>query len=63
MGLMHTTFKDKNGNVILEAEIHVINQDGTEAAKELMTMYNLDEINIENQNDTVTLKTPKNGRK
>ena len=61
--MMHTTFKDKNGNVILEAEIHVINQDGTEAAKELMTMYNLDEINIENQNDTVTLKTPKNGRK
>lgn len=60
---MHTTFKDKNGNVILEAEIHVINQDGTEAAKELMTMYNLDEINIENQNDTVTIKTPKNGRK
>ena len=60
---MHTTFKDKNGNIILEAEIHVINQDGTEAAKELMTMYNLDEINIENQNDTVTLKTPKNGRK
>ena len=61
--MMHTTFKDKNGNVILEAEIHVINQDGTEAAKELMTMYNLDEINIENQNDKVTLKTPKNGRK
>ena len=61
--MMHTTFKDKNGNVILEAEIHVINQDGTEAAKELMTMYNLDEINIENQNDIVTLKTPKNGRK
>ena len=61
--MMHTTFKDKNGNVILEAEIHVINQDGTEAAKELMTMYNLDEINIENQNDTITLKTPKNGRK
>ena len=60
---MNTTFKDKNGNIILEAEIHVINQDGTEAAKELMTMYNLDEINIENQNDTVTLKTPKNGRK
>jgi len=60
---MHTTFKDKNGNVILEAEIHVINQDGTEAAKELMTMYNLDEINIENQNDKVTIKTPKNGRK
>ena len=60
---MHTTFKDKNGNIILEAEIHVINQDGTEAAKELMTMYNLDEINIENQNDIVTLKTPKNGRK
>jgi len=61
--MMHTTFKDKNGNVILEAEIHVINQDGTEAAKELMTMYNLDEINIENQNDKVTIKTPKNGRK
>ena len=61
--MMHTTFKDKNGNIILEAEIHVINQDGTEAAKDLMTMYNLDEINIENQNDTVTLKTPKNGRK
>ena len=61
--MMHTTFKDKNGNVILEAEIHVINQDGTEAAKELMTMYNLDEINIENQNDTVTIKPPKNGRK
>jgi hypothetical protein len=60
---MQTTFKDKNGNVILQAEIHVINQDGTEAAKELMTMYNLDEINIENQNDTVTLKLPKNGRK
>jgi hypothetical protein len=60
---MHTTFKDKNGNIILEAEIHVINQDGTEAAKELMTMYNLDEMNIENQNDKVTLKTPKNGRK
>ena len=60
---MQTTFKDKNGNVILEAEIHVINQDGTEAAKELMTMYNLDEMNIENQNDTITLKTPKNGRK
>ena len=60
---MHTTFKDKNGNVILQAEIHVINQDGTDAAKELMTMYNLDEINIENQNDIVTLKTPKNGRK
>ena len=60
---MHTTFKDKNGNVILEAEIHVINQDGTEAAKELMTMYNLDEMNIENQNDEVTIKTPKNGRK
>ena len=60
---MHTTFKDKNGETILEAEIHVINQDGTEAAKELMTMYNLDEINIENQNDVVTLKTPKNGRK
>ena len=60
---MYTTFKDKNGNVILQAEIHVINQDGTDAAKELMTMYNLDEINIENQNDTVTLKTPKNGRK
>ena len=60
---MHTTFKDKNGNIILEAEIHVINQDGTEAAKELMTMYNLDEMNIENQNDIVTLKTPKNGRK
>ena len=63
MGMMQTTFKDKNGNIILEAEIHVINQDGTEAAKELMTMYNLDEINIENQNDKVTLKTPKNGRK
>jgi hypothetical protein len=61
--MMHTTFKDKNGNVILQAEIHVINQDGTEAAKELMTMYNLDEMNIENQNDKVTLKTPKNGRK
>ena len=61
--MMQTTFKDKNGNVILEAEIHVINQDGTDAAKELMTMYNLDEINIENQNDIVTLKTPKNGRK
>ena len=60
---MQTTFKDKNGNVILQAEIHVINQDGTEAAKELMTMYNLDEMNIENQNDTITLKTPKNGRK
>lgn len=60
---MHTTFKDKNGNVILQAEIHVINQDGTDAAKELMTMYNLDEINIENQNDTVTIKPPKNGRK
>ena len=60
---MHTTFKDKNGNVILQAEIHVINQDGTEAAKELMTMYNLDEMNIENQNDEVTIKTPKNGRK
>ena len=60
---MNTTFKDKNGNVIMEAEIHVINQDGTEAAKELMTMYNLDEMNIENQNDTITLKTPKNGRK
>ena len=60
---MHTTFKDKNGNIILEAEIHVINQDGTEAAKELMTMYNLDEMNIENKNDIVTLKTPKNGRK
>ena len=60
---MHTTFKDKNGNVILQAEIHVINQDGTETAKELMTMYNLDEINIENKNDTVTIKTPKNGRK
>ena len=60
---MHTTFKDKNGDVILQAEIHVINQDGTEAAKELMTMYNLDEMNIENQNDTVTLKLPKNGRK
>ena len=60
---MQTTFKDKNGNVILEAEIHVINQDGTEAAKELMTMYNLDEMNIENKNDIVTLKTPKNGRK
>ena len=61
--MMHTTFKDKNGNVILQAEIHVINQDGTEAAKELMTMYNLDEMNIENKNDIVTLKTPKNGRK
>ena len=61
--MMQTTFKDKKGNVILEAEIHVINQDGTEAAKELMTMYNLDEMNIENQNDTITLKTPKNGRK
>lgn len=60
---MQTTFKDKNGNVILEAEIHVINQDGTEAAKELMTMYNLDEMNIENQNDEVTLKTPKNNKK
>ena len=60
---MHTTFKDKNGNVILEAEIHVINQDGTEAAKELMTMYNLDEMNIENQNDEVTIKTPKNNKK
>ena len=60
---MHTTFKDKNGNIILEAEIHVINQDGTEAAKELMTMYNLDEMNIENQNDTVTIKTPKNNKK
>lgn len=60
---MHTTFKDKNGDVILQAEIHVINQDGTDAAKELMTMYNLDEMNIENQNDIVTLKTPKNGRK
>ena len=60
---MHTTFKDKNGNVILEAEIHVINQDGTEAAKELMTMYNLDEMNIENQNDKVTIKTPKNNKK
>ena len=60
---MHTTFKDKNGNIILEAEIHVINQDGTEAAKELMTMYNLDEINIENQNDEVTIKTPKNNKK
>lgn len=61
--MMHTTFKDKNGDVILQAEIHVINQDGTDAAKELMTMYNLDEMNIENQNDIVTLKTPKNGRK
>ena len=61
--MMHTTFKDKNGETILEAEIHVINQDGTETAKELMTMYNLDEMNIENQNDIVTLKTPKNGRK
>ena len=61
--MMHTIFKDKNGNVILEAEIHVINQDGTEAAKELMTMYNIDEMNIENQNDTITIKTPKNGRK
>jgi hypothetical protein len=60
---MHTTFKDKNGNMILQAEIHVINQDGTEAAKELMTMYNLDEMNIENQNDKVTIKQPKNGRK
>ena len=60
---MHTTFKDKNGNVILEAEIHVINHDGTDAAKELMTMYNLDEMNIENQNDTVTIKTPKNNKK
>ena len=60
---MNTIFKDKNGNVILEAEIHVINHDGTEAAKELMTMYNLDEMNIENKNDIVTLKTPKNGRK
>lgn len=60
---MYTTFKDKNGNIILEAEIHVINQDGTEAAKELMTMYNLDEMNIENQNDEVTLKTPKNNKK
>lgn len=61
--MMHTTFKDKNGNVILEAEIHVINQDGTEAAKELMTMLNIDEVNIENQNDKVTLKTPKNNKK
>lgn len=61
--MMHTTFKDKNGNVILEAEIHVINQDGTEAAKELMTMYNLDEMNIENKNDEVTIKTPKNNKK
>ena len=61
--MMHTTFKDKNGNVILEAEIHVINQDGTDAAKELMTMYNLDEMNIENQNDKVTIKTPKNNKK
>lgn len=61
--MMHTTFKDKNGNIILEAEIHVINQDGTEAAKELMTMYNLDEMNIENQNDEVTIKTPKNNKK
>ena len=60
---MQTIFKDKNGNIILEAEIHVINQDGTEAAKELMTMYNLDEMNIENQNDKVTIKPPKNGRK
>ena len=60
---MYTTFKDKNGNVIFEAEIHVINQDGTDAAKELMTMYNLDEMNIENQNDTVTIKTPKNNKK
>ena len=60
---MQTTFKDKNGNIILEAEIHVINQDGTEAAKELMTMYNLDEMNIENQNDEVTIKTPKNNKK
>lgn len=60
---MHTTFKDKNGNVILEAEIHVINQDGAEAAKELMTMYNLDEMNIENKNDKVTIKTPKNNKK
>jgi len=61
--MMHTTFKDKNGETILEAEIHVINQDGTEAAKELMTMYNLDEMNIENQNDEVTIKTPKNNKK
>ena len=61
--MMHTKFKDKNGNIILEAEIHVINQDGTDAAKELMTMYNLDEMNIENQNDTVTIKTPKNNKK
>ena len=61
--MMQTKFKDKNGNIILEAEIHVINQDGTEAAKELMTMYNLDEINIENQNDEVTIKTPKNNKK
>lgn len=60
---MHTTFKDKNGETILEAEIHVINQDGTEAAKELMTMLNIDEVNIENQNDKVTLKTPKNNKK
>ena len=60
---MNTIFKDKNGNIILQAEIHVINQDGTEAAKELMTMYNLDEMNIENQNDKVTLKTPKNNKK
>ena len=60
---MNTIFKDKNGNIILQAEIHVINQDGTEAAKELMTMYNLDEMNIENQNDKVTIKLPKNGRK
>lgn len=61
--MMQTTFKDKNGNVILQAEIHVINQDGAEAAKELMTMYNLDEINIDNQNDEVTIKTPKNNKK
>ena len=61
--MMHTTFKDKNGETILEAEIHVINQDGTEAAKELMTMLNIDEVNIENQNDKVTLKTPKNNKK
>ena len=60
---MYTTFKDKNGETILEAEIHVINQDGTEAAKELMTMLNIDEVNIENQNDKVTLKTPKNNKK
>ena len=60
---MNTTFKDKNGETILEAEIHVINQDGTEAAKELMTMLNIDEVNMENQNDKVTLKTPKNNKK